>query len=259
MKPQATTNAAISCAVIHSSQFENERKNVELLLSLQDGTVSATRPNLNVVDWEGPCDPANPLNWTFGRKSITVALVSSMTLLRYAILLISCLQLVLEAMLIPHSSLSSSIFAPGIASVMEEFHSTSKELASFIVSVYVIGYAFGPLIIAPLSEIYGRTLLYYICNSLFTVFTIACAVAPNLSALVTFRLLAGLSAGYPLAAAAGTAADIITYEKRGKVVAALGFGPLLGPIIGPVGEYLKKDDILQYLTDNYSGGLFDGC
>ena len=45
------------------------------------------------------------------------------------------------------------MFAPGVPQMMEEFHSTNLELASFVVSIYVLGYAFGPLVVAPISEL----------------------------------------------------------------------------------------------------------
>jgi MFS family permease len=47
---------------------------------------------------------------------------------------------------------------------MVEFKSNSSELASFCVSVYVLGFAAGPMIFAPLSELYGRLIVYHGCN-----------------------------------------------------------------------------------------------
>jgi hypothetical protein len=37
------------------------------------------------------------------------------------------------------------MFAPGVPDLMKEFHSTNTKLASFIVSVYVLGFAAGPM------------------------------------------------------------------------------------------------------------------
>ncbi len=121
---------------------------------------------------------------------------------------------------------------------MDDFGSSNPELGSFVISVYVIGYGLGPLVIAPLSEMYGRAPLYHVCSTLFVVFSAACAVAPNLAALVVFRLFAGLAGSCPLALSAGTIADVIPYEKRGKAMAAWTFGPLLGPVVGPIGQSL---------------------
>lgn len=132
--------------------------------------------------------------------------------------------------------LASSIFAPGIEQVMIEFNSTNQQLASFIVSVYLLGYCFGPLVIAPLSEMYGRLHIYNIFNVLFVIFTVACALAPNLNGLIVFRLLAGLAGCCPLALGAGSLADIIAQEKRGAAMASWILGPILGPIIGPIGK-----------------------
>jgi hypothetical protein len=73
------------------------------------------------------------------------------------------------------------MFAPGVSDVIKEFNVTSSMLGSFVVSVYILGYSFGPFIIAPLSEIYGRLALYHVCNILFLIFTIACA-RPNYAA-----------------------------------------------------------------------------
>lgn len=47
---------------------------------------------------------------------------------------------------------------------MAEFESRSSELASFCVSVYVLGFAAGPMLFAPLSELYGRLVVYHCCN-----------------------------------------------------------------------------------------------
>lgn len=137
--------------------------------------------------------------------------------------------------------LASSMFAPGIPDVMSEFQSTNTQLASFVVSVYVLGYAFGPLIIAPLSELYGRLIVYHVCNVMFVIMTIACAVSSNLNMLIGFRFLAGTFGSCPLTIGGGSIADMIPQEKRGGVMAVWALGPLLGPVIGPViGGYLSQ-------------------
>lgn len=48
------------------------------------------------------------------------------------------------------------MFAPGVGQLVQDFKITSTELSSFVVSVYLLGYCFGPLLIAPISEMYGR-------------------------------------------------------------------------------------------------------
>lgn len=47
------------------------------------------------------------------------------------------------------------------------------------------------LVIAPLSEMYGRLPLYHSCNLLFIIFTIAAAVSTNMGMFIVFRFLMG--------------------------------------------------------------------
>ena len=131
------------------------------------------------------------------------------------------------------------MFAPGVPQLMQEFESTNSELASFVVSVFVLGFAVGPLLGAPLSEIYGRLWVFHTCNCLFFTFTVACAVSSSLDMLIVFRFLAGASAPYTIGG--GTIADLIAQEKRGFAMSLFSMGPLMGPIIGPVaGGFLAQ-------------------
>lgn len=137
--------------------------------------------------------------------------------------------------------LASSMFAPGVPEVMNEFHSSNEQLASFVVSVYVLGYVFGPIAVAPLSEIFGRVPLYHICNIGFVVVTVACAVASNLNMLIGFRFLEGLLGSCPLTLGGGSIADMFVQEERGGYMAIWALGPLVGPAVGPVaGGFLAQ-------------------
>ncbi|KAI0169393.1 bicyclomycin resistance protein [Hypoxylon sp. FL1284] len=184
----------------------------------EDNDDSDSSPN--IVWWEGPDDPENPYNWSTWRKFLNCGLISAMTFI---------------------SPLASSIFAPGVPQVVAEFHSTSLEIAAFVVSVYVLGFAAGPMLFAPLSEIYGRVVLYHIGNLGFVVFSIACAVAPTLNALIVFRFFAGVFGSAPITNGGGTIADMITQERRGGAMAVYSIGPLLGPIVGPIAGGFLSD------------------
>ena len=133
------------------------------------------------------------------------------------------------------------MFAPGVPEVLTEFKSDDQLLGSFVVSVYILGYAVGPLFIAPLSELYGRLVVYHTGNVLFITFTIACAVSSNLNMLIAFRFLEGCAGVVPLTIGGGTIADMIIQEKRGGAMALWAMGPLMGPVVGPVaGGFLSQ-------------------
>ncbi|KAJ5599857.1 hypothetical protein N7450_000924 [Penicillium hetheringtonii] len=174
----------------------------------------------NIVDWDGPNDPENPLNWTKKQKisaTVSIALITFLT------------------------PLGSSMFAPGVNQLVQDFEITSTELASFVVSVYLLGYCFGPLLIAPISELYGRRWVYNVCNIFYVIWTITCAVAPDIGSLTVFRFFAGCVGSCPLTIGAGSIADMFVQEKRGSAMAAWAIGPLIGPVVGPVaGGYLAQ-------------------
>nr|QPF70305.1 major facilitator superfamily transporter [Lasiodiplodia theobromae] len=177
-------------------------------------------PDPNIVDWDGPDDPENPMNWSKSKKWGAIAIVSLITFL------------------IP---LASSMFAPGVPELMAEFNSTSEILSGFVVSVYVLGFAVGPLIIAPLSEMYGRLPLYHTCNVLFIIFNVACARSTSLGMLIAFRFLAGCVGASPLTLGGGTIADLIPREQRGTAMAIWVAGPCIGPVVGPLsGGFLSQ-------------------
>lgn len=182
--------------------------------------VPTTEDDPNIVDWDSPDDPTKAVNWSNKAKWTNVAVLSFVCFL---------------------TPLASSMVAPGVPLIMDEFHSTDSTIASLIVSIYILGYAIGPLFLAPLSEVYGRVIVYHVCSIQFVIWTVACAVAPNMGSLLFFRLMAGIAGSCPITIGGGTIADLIVQEKRGGAMALFALGPLLGPVIGPVaGGYLSE-------------------
>jgi MFS family permease len=196
----------------------------------------------NTVWWDRVDDPENPMNFQSWRKTSTMVLVSGICFV---------------------TPLASSMFAPGVPQLMEEFNSTNAELASFVVSIYILGYAVGPLFLAPLSEIYGRLPIYHVCNVFFIVFTVACALATNLNMLIGFRFMEGVFGSAPLTngkngrssclvlglankriLGGGTIADIFVQERRGLAIAMFS----MGPVLGPVGECANEPNPFLLLT-----------
>ncbi|KAF2744929.1 benomyl/methotrexate resistance protein [Sporormia fimetaria CBS 119925] len=187
-----------------------------------DASMSAmeTESSQGLVDWEGEDDPQKPMNWTRARKAKNIVVICYLTFL---------------------TPLGSTMFAPAIGSVMKDFNSTSPLLSSFTVSIWVLGYFFGPLFLAPLSELYGRLPVYLTCNTLFTIFNLATALSPNLTSLIIFRFLAGTCGGCPITIGAGTFGDLIRPQSRGLIIAIWSLGPLMGPILGPIaGGYMGQ-------------------
>jgi multidrug resistance protein len=191
----------------------------------------------NVVDFEGPDDLDNAMNWSGRKKFLNILVVSLMTLLSYVMIHFFTQNSRLITLVC--RPIASTISSAGAYDIMAHFHSTNESLGAFVTTVFLLGYTFGPIVIAPLSEIYGRAILYKVCIVLFIVFNVACAVANSLGSLIVFRLLAGIMGSCPVTLGAGSIADMVPAEKRAGAMAAYIIGVILGPSIGPIcGGYL---------------------
>ncbi|KAI1826858.1 major facilitator superfamily domain-containing protein [Xylaria intraflava] len=174
-----------------------------------------------IVDWEGPGDPANPINWSSARKTFIIVVISAVTF---------------------NVSVVPTIFAPGVPLLLSEFHSESSSLASFAVSAYVLPFAISPFLAAPLSELYGRSVVMNVSNALFLIFTVICAVSNGIGLFLAFRVFQGLMGCVPLVLGGGMIGDLVVPEKRGRALSGWQLGPLLGPVIGPVaGGYIAQN------------------
>ncbi len=142
------------------------------------------------------------------------------------------------------------MFAPGAAALCTDFGITDSTIATLTVTIYVLGFAIGPLFISPLSEIYGRLIIYHVGNAVYLAFTIGCALSTNTAMFMVFRLLCGLAAASPMSIGGGTIADLHRQEEGGKAMALFGLGPLLGPV--SLSRALSVPTYLDILADTQS-------
>ena len=117
------------------------------------------------VDFAGD-DPEDPRNWPLWYKGLTVGAVSYTT---WTVILYS-------------TSYTSS--TPGM---MKEFHETSEPVATLGVTTYLTGLAVGSLMLAPLSEIYGRRVVYIGSIIFFCLMVLPCALATSLPEVLVVR------------------------------------------------------------------------
>ncbi|KAF2009023.1 MFS general substrate transporter [Aaosphaeria arxii CBS 175.79] len=174
----------------------------------------------DLVDWDGLDDPDHPTNWRPALKWRNVLVVATLTFL---------------------TPFASSMFAPVLDQVMQDMGTSNRDVGSFAVSIYLLGYAFGPLFLAPCSEIYGRLPVYHVCTFLFILMNIACALSVNMPMLIIFRLFTGLVGACPLTVGPGTVSDCFKQAERGRAMSVWTMPVLLGPCVGPVvGAYVSR-------------------
>jgi MFS family permease len=73
--------------------------------------------------------------------------------------------------------------------VSKSFH-VGREVAILSMSLYVVGLGIGPLFAGPISEIYGRNIVYRMSFALFFVFSFPVAFAPDIGNTRDFPFLA---------------------------------------------------------------------
>ncbi|KAH6659633.1 major facilitator superfamily domain-containing protein [Truncatella angustata] len=212
---RTSRSQALSRTVSDNLYGVESRRDPELGQPMQQ-KITTTAPDPNdpdLVTWIGPDDPENPKNWISSRKWLTVFAVSTFTLI---------------------SPLSSSMVAPALTTIGEEFGVSAGTEQAIILSIFVLAYAIGPLAWGPLSEIYGRMLVLQSTNVLYLFFNLGCGLARTKGQLIAFRFLSGLGGSAPLAIGGGVLGDLFTAEERGKAISLYSLCPLLGPAIGPI-------------------------
>jgi multidrug resistance protein len=159
-----------------------------------------------------PHDPRNPMQFSMWKKWSITLMVAFATL---AVAFVS------------------SAFSAATPQVIAEFH-CSIEVATLGTSLFVLGFAVGPLMWAPMSEIYGRQVLFCGTYAMLTVFNAGAAGSQNMATLLILRFFAGAFGSSPLTNAGGVIADIFPANQRGLGMSVFAAAPFLGPAIGPI-------------------------
>lgn len=127
----------------------------------------------------------------------------------------------------------STAYTGGLAEIMATFH-VSTELSILGISLFVLGFAIGPLLWAPSSEFFGRQILFVLTYTVLTAFNVGAAVSQNIQTLIIMRFFAGAFGSSPLTNAGGVIADLFSASERGLATAVYAAAPFLGPALGPI-------------------------
>ncbi|KAK2827825.1 hypothetical protein FQN49_007306 [Arthroderma sp. PD_2] len=158
-------------------------------------------------------DPENPVNWST-KKKLFVLLSGVMNVL--------------------NSTLGSSLPSGAIPFIARDFNINSAEQLTLPISLFLLGYVFGPIVCGPLSESYGRKPVVIVGFTAFTLFTLACALAQSWTALLIMRFFVGVAASAPIAVVGGMFADVYDEPRtRGRYMACFMAATCAGPIVGP--------------------------
>lgn len=155
----------------------------------------------------------SPLSWGAYHKSI--------------LLILSCLATFLTAY-------TAGAYAPP-ANIMASDFGTSRLVVVVGITLFCMGFAFAPMALAPMSEIWGRYPIFIIAGTVFVIFQAVCSVMPDVAGMLISRFFVGVGGSVFSAVVGGVLADLWEKEERntpmalfsGAVLAGTGAGPLV--------------------------------
>ncbi|KAI1371665.1 MFS general substrate transporter [Hypoxylon crocopeplum] len=167
----------------------------------------------DIVDFNPDGDAENPMEWPRAYKWGIVALLALM------------------AFTVTFTCISVVPVATRIVDDLDHGHS-SKSASVLLVTIWELGEAAGPLLIAPLSEVFGRYAVMNAANLLFIAATVLSALSQSSTLFIATRALTGFAVASNVLNPA-IVGDIFISEQRGSAMSLIQLAPLIGGAIGP--------------------------
>lgn len=146
-----------------------------------------------LVDFEGPDDPYRPLNWPLHKKVTTTALYGLVTMT---------------------ATWASSAYSAATAQVAEHFN-VGTQTSTLGTTLFLFGFGLGPLLWAPLSEVYGRRLAVFVPMSIAICFSFGTATAKDFQTVMLTRFFGAFFASAPVTNTGGVLGDLFSPASRG--------------------------------------------
>ncbi|ETI26139.1 hypothetical protein G647_02916 [Cladophialophora carrionii CBS 160.54] len=188
----------------------------------------------DLVDFDGPDDPYRPLNWAMSKKVLTTALYGFTTM---------------------SATWGSSAYSPGTEQVARQFH-VGTQTSTLGTTLFLFGFGLGPLLWAPLSEVYGRKNAVLPPMFVAAMFSFGSGAAKDIQTIMITRFFAGFFASAPVTNTGGVLADLFPASQRGIAIATYAMAVVLGPVFGPIiGAALVVQRNLRWRWTEYLTGI----
>jgi DHA2 family multidrug resistance protein len=122
--------------------------------------------------------------------------------------------------------------------------SASVDETTWVLTSYLVSNAIILPMTGWLANHFGRKRILMLSILGFTVASVACGMAPNLSSLIFFRVVQGATGGGLQPLSQAIMLEAFPREKRGKAMAVWALGIVVAPMLGPV--------LGGWITDSYS-------
>ena len=131
--------------------------------------------------------------------------------------------------------LAMAMYLPATPTIATALHA-GQSMVQLTLSGCLAGLAIGQLVAGPLSDGMGRRRPLLIGLVAFVVFSIACAMAPDIGSLIAFRFLQGMAGAAGVVLSLAIVRDMYEGTGLARVLGSLmlvfGLAPVLAPVIG---------------------------
>ncbi|KAI1077104.1 polyamine transporter 1 [Whalleya microplaca] len=165
-----------------------------------------------LVNFDGPDDPYRPVNWPQHKKVTTTLLYGLVTM---------------------SATWASSSYSAGTRQIAEQFD-VGLQVATLGTTLFLLGFGIGPLLWAPLSEVYGRRVAVLTPMFVAICFSFGSAVAKDFQTLMLTRFWGAIFASAPVTNTGGVLGDLFTPAYRGIAMAGYAMAVVGGPTVGPI-------------------------
>ncbi|KAJ1333936.1 MFS transporter DHA1 family multidrug resistance protein [Microdochium nivale] len=166
----------------------------------------------DLVDFDGPEDPYHPLNWPTRKKVGTTLMYGLVTM---------------------SATWASSAYSAGTSQIMVEF-GVSEPVAILGTTLFLLGFGLGPLLWAPLSEVYGRRIAVLTPMFVAICFSFGSATAKDFQTLMLTRFFGAFFGSAPVSNTGGVLGDLFSPAYRGFAMAGYAMAVVGGPTVGPI-------------------------
>ncbi|KAM0523826.1 hypothetical protein ACHAPE_001078 [Trichoderma viride] len=173
-----------------------------------------TKNGVILVDCYYTDDQENPHSWSKVKRGVVTGIIFIYTVVAY---------------------MSSAIYTSSEGGIEKAFGVNSID-ASLGLSMYVLGYGVGPLVLSPLSEIaiIGRSLVYIVTMALFVILSIPTAFVRNYAGLMVLRVIQGFLGSPCLGSGPATLGDIYSFLSLPFALSIWVVANFCRPSLGPL-------------------------
>jgi MFS family permease len=126
---------------------------------------------------------------------------------------------------------ASSAYSAGTLQVAQEFH-VGTQVAILGTTLFLFGFGIGPLLWAPLSEVYGRRLAVLCPMAIAICFSFGSATAKDFQTLMLTRFFGAFFSSAPVTNTGGVLGDLYSPAWRGIAMAGYAMAVVGGPVLG---------------------------